>query len=837
MFPHQAPDHSDSPVEWASNGVPKSKIFGETYRSFATHSSDNETTAESFKLEDLGLEQSREVFIQGAKLWRTNPSWHNQEHWTILETGFGLGLNFLSTWDHWLSQDPMGRPKRFTYVSFEQYPVSVEDIICSVKPWPKLHNLATNLSLSWRGMIPGFHRLSFEGGAITLLLCIGDIDKTILELDLHADSVFLDGHSPKVNPEMWSHKTLGRVANLVRAGATLSTWCVAAEVVKSLEIHGFRCTKLNGLAPKRHRLEGVYSGKNLGMKTNHKGRCAVIGAGLAGASAAYAMAKRGWMVTVFDLLKEPAGAASGVPVGIFSTQISKDDNPQSKLSRAGVRVTCGLLSQLLSDSEGSSWQSTGVLETRPNIVRADQDYFINPDKKIDPDCKNTEAPVPRPLKKQHSDPESFELLQSKEAKDWYELTFDYKSRADSSASHSFGSPDIWHAQGGWVESGVLVHALLAHPNIEFRAGQRITQLLAHKLNKTTKSTEPSNQRDPYSADDLIQKWEIKSEHSPATDHPSTNHSEHTLWDHVIVANSFNAQYLLEPLTNLSKEPSLPSDLNLNDSSVIPSEINLEVNLELTRGQITWGILTTEQAKNIFSFPVNGAGSFVCKPIKVESEHKTHQHTNQHTNQYQNENENENGKSFLKKSSITNKPTINSGELWAWYAGSTFQRLSSQMKTNLDKSSNYQNSDYSQWIDELSTDQPKIASNKSLIDQTLAINQRQTAGENINQLNSQNLEKLKYLYPKAYHIVTSNKVESNFLHWTGLRCNTRNRLPWVQNFMDPLTSLPSGLSVLTGLGSKGITLAPLCAEVLVCEIHKEPCPIERNLAKMLKKIRD
>jgi len=160
-----------------------------------------------------------------------------------------------------------------------------------------------------------------------------------------------------------------------------------------------------------------------------------------------------------------------------------------------------------------------------------------------------------------------------------------------------------------------------------------------------------------------------------------------------------------------------------------------------------------------------------------------------------------------------------------------------MKTNLDKSSNYQNSDYSQWIDELSTDQPKTASNKSLIDQTLAINQRQTAGENINQLNSQNLEKLKCLYPKAYHIVTSNKVESNFLHWTGLRCNTRNRLPWVQNFMDPLTSLPSGLSVLTGLGSKGITLAPLCAEVLVCEIHKEPCPIERNLAKMLKKIRD
>ena len=66
MFPHLAPDSSDSPVEWTSNGVPKSKVFGDTYRSFASQSSENDTTARSLKLEDLGLAQSRDVFIQGA---------------------------------------------------------------------------------------------------------------------------------------------------------------------------------------------------------------------------------------------------------------------------------------------------------------------------------------------------------------------------------------------------------------------------------------------------------------------------------------------------------------------------------------------------------------------------------------------------------------------------------------------------------------------------------------------------------------------------------------------------------------------------------------------------
>ena len=110
----------------------------------------------------------------------------------------------------------------------------------------------------------------------------------------------------------------------------------------------------------------------------------------------------------------------------------------------------------------------------------------------------------------------------------------------------------------------------------------------------------------------------------------------------------------------------------------------------------------------------------------------------------------------------------------------------------------------------------------------------------------NLSKLSVLYPRAHEIV---KNTEEIRHWEGIRCNTKNRLPWVQHFAGPdeaiskasntpnqchATHFLGGLSVITGLGAKGLSLAALCAEVLACDIHHEPSPLERNLSNMLKK---
>src|SRR4051794_34762877 len=66
---------------------------------------------------DGGLGQARHVFLQGNGLparWRGRPSF------VVLETGFGIGLNFLAAWHEWRA-DPE-RPARLHFVSLEKHP-------------------------------------------------------------------------------------------------------------------------------------------------------------------------------------------------------------------------------------------------------------------------------------------------------------------------------------------------------------------------------------------------------------------------------------------------------------------------------------------------------------------------------------------------------------------------------------------------------------------------------------------------------------------------------------------------------------------------------------------
>jgi len=78
-------------------------------------------------------------------------------------------------------------------------------------------------------------------------------------------------------------------------------------------------------------------------------RCIVIGAGIAGAASARALADRRWQVKVLDIAPEPCAAASGVPVGVVSCHASPDDNLLSQLTRAGMQQTLAFARQHLTE--------------------------------------------------------------------------------------------------------------------------------------------------------------------------------------------------------------------------------------------------------------------------------------------------------------------------------------------------------------------------------------------------------------------------------------------------------------------------------------------------------
>lgn len=68
-------------------------------------------------------------------------------------------------------------------------------------------------------------------------------------------------------------------------------------------------------------------------------------------------------------------------------------------------------------------------------------------------------------------------------------------------------------------------------------------------------------------------------------------------------------------------------------------------------------------------------------------------------------------------------------------------------------------------------------------------------------------------------------------WARVRCAAYDRLPLTGPVGQSAEDLP-GLWVLTGLGSRGLTLSMLCGELLAARLHGEPLPLDAKLAQAL-----
>jgi tRNA 5-methylaminomethyl-2-thiouridine biosynthesis bifunctional protein len=142
---------------------------------------------------------------------------------------------------------------------------------------------------------------------------------------------------------MWSEDVMRRVAALSAPGTTFATFTVAAPVRQALCAAGFEFRRESGYGRKREMLCGVLAapaGTNapacretpwhLGAHAWHGERKAlVVGAGIAGCTAALALARRGWQVEVLEALPEPASAASGNPQAVLFTQLALADSPHA----------------------------------------------------------------------------------------------------------------------------------------------------------------------------------------------------------------------------------------------------------------------------------------------------------------------------------------------------------------------------------------------------------------------------------------------------------------------------------------------------------------------------
>ncbi len=213
-------------VKWSKDGQPLSRQFDDIYFS-----------------KENGMAESHYVFLQQSDfLERTK-----QQPLTIVETGFGTGLNFLQVLEY--AQQPVH------YYAIEKYPLRPEDIHNALKTLP------LNYKQSFIEQYSPYQQTSYRFKNIQLHFMTMDILealKEISEQDILVDIWFLDGFAPAKNPQMWPEELFQTMAKQHSGHTTFSTFTAAAKVRKGLETAGFIVEKIPGYGHKRQMLKGYF---------------------------------------------------------------------------------------------------------------------------------------------------------------------------------------------------------------------------------------------------------------------------------------------------------------------------------------------------------------------------------------------------------------------------------------------------------------------------------------------------------------------------------------------------------------------------------------------------
>lgn len=218
--------------------------------------------------------------LQGCGLPR---AWAGQNAWRILDTGFERGLPFLNTWRAW-KNDPQ-RPRLLHYVALTSAPPKPDELLACAAPISDLKELAQALRPQWFGLLPGFHRLTLEGGQVLLTLCVGEVTALLREQRFVADAIYLNTPDPDGAAVLpWNSWTFKALARCCRRGTRLASTSEAAGLHAGLTQCGFELEARQS-APATGGLSGQFNPRWTIKHTRdpapghpvEPGSCAVIG--------------------------------------------------------------------------------------------------------------------------------------------------------------------------------------------------------------------------------------------------------------------------------------------------------------------------------------------------------------------------------------------------------------------------------------------------------------------------------------------------------------------------------------------------------------------------------
>lgn len=205
----------------------------------------NETIGEHYHSRHGALQESKHVFIN-AGLKHAEQSFPGQPV-SILEIGFGTGLNFLLTSAYAAEQG-----LTLGYTGIEAFPLTKEELISTA-----YHQYVPETI--WNSLISNYENALTVTTPIAANQQLTIAHTTLEEFkspDLF-DLVYFDAFSVQHQPELWSDEIIGHVCSFLKPGGIFVTYAITGKLKRALKSFGMQIEKLPGAPGKREMLRAV----------------------------------------------------------------------------------------------------------------------------------------------------------------------------------------------------------------------------------------------------------------------------------------------------------------------------------------------------------------------------------------------------------------------------------------------------------------------------------------------------------------------------------------------------------------------------------------------------
>ncbi|SEM52918.1 tRNA U34 5-methylaminomethyl-2-thiouridine-forming methyltransferase MnmC [bacterium A37T11] len=206
----------------------------------------NELIGEHYHSTHGAVQESRHVFLQ-AGLIHFLEIHSRSEKISVLEVGFGTGLNFLLSAAYCLDNGI-----QLDYCGIEAHPLD-EGLL-------KAPNYGDYVDpVLWEAFLRDYPAALDKPVLIQPGLNLGIVPVRVLEFTQEGlfDLLYFDAFGTSHQPEMWTDEVLKHVCRFLKPGGTFVTYAITGQLKRSLKALGFTIEKLPGAPGKREMLRAV----------------------------------------------------------------------------------------------------------------------------------------------------------------------------------------------------------------------------------------------------------------------------------------------------------------------------------------------------------------------------------------------------------------------------------------------------------------------------------------------------------------------------------------------------------------------------------------------------